>query len=221
MRGHQLSLLLVAFSSLFTHAASAEIPNPGHVTGTSDINVQDVQCMALIALAEGFSEPPVCMEVPKEYADLSCDGQVTVQDVLLCASIALGLPLSIAIDPDGDNQTNACDSDDDGDGSPDTCETNAGTDPYDAEVVGSTSCPCLTGGCSGPSSCGITAANDGSTCDDANACTEGDVCTAGDCTGITTACDDANVCTDDLCDTALGCTATFNTQTVQRERNRQ
>ena len=89
-------------------------PEPlGDVTGDDVTNVVDVQCTingALWALAGANPPAPICAVPGPEVSDLNLDGAIDVTDVSLGIQIALGIPLAIEIDGDGDGCPDACEA---------------------------------------------------------------------------------------------------------------
>jgi hypothetical protein len=84
---------------------------PGDIDGSGLVNVTDVQCtiQANLTAIGGYSEPPpVCMAGGYEQADMDCDGSVTVADVALDIAYALGQPLALSIDANGDGCPDVC-----------------------------------------------------------------------------------------------------------------
>ncbi len=119
-----------------TWAQCLEIP--GDINVSNVTNVSDVQCCILVALAElaEDDDTPDCAEEEPDAADLSCDGETTVTDVLIVIQLALGAPLSDDIDTDQDGCHNECEEevdpcqllpDSDADGVADSCDPC----PYD------------------------------------------------------------------------------------------
>lgn len=104
------------------------LPVPGDVDGDGETTVADVQCELLTllwGLAGATGPAPACLRPdasPLIVADMDCSGVVTVGDAVVLINIAIGSPLSPALDPDGDNCADACQSDHDGDGEADVLD---------------------------------------------------------------------------------------------------
>lgn len=88
---------------------------PGDVNGDSMTTVTDAQCAILTAVVSlGGQAPPTCLPLKGDgtlhllRADLSCDGVVTVADVLLVIQHTLGAGLPPQIDTNGDGCVDAC-----------------------------------------------------------------------------------------------------------------
>lgn len=95
---------------------------PADVTGDGAANISDVQCLVLTVLsgldptAPGL---PACLAGPPSSADMNCNGELNVVDIVAAIKMVLGDPFPVATDFDQDGWLDACDPDDDGDGDPD------------------------------------------------------------------------------------------------------
>ncbi len=102
--------------------AAACLTPPGDLTANGVTTVVDVMCTIqgnLWSLAGEVGPPPACLHVPGSPAllfDHNCDGIINVTDILITVSYALGVPLDTAVDANGDQCVDACESDLDGDG---------------------------------------------------------------------------------------------------------
>lgn len=101
-----LAVAMVLNSSSTTWAAS-ECPSPAlDVNVSADITVADVQCVILTVLAVAAKKLPVsCL---KSTADFDCSGETTVTDTIHIIRAALGEPLNIEVDEDGDGCLDSC-----------------------------------------------------------------------------------------------------------------
>lgn len=98
-------ILIVAVPSM----AGVCLEPPGDINGDQAATIADVQCSVLWTLwtlAGGVEESPVC--APLKAADLDCSSKVDVMDVGHGVRLALGLPLDLAVDADGDRCVDAC-----------------------------------------------------------------------------------------------------------------
>lgn len=153
----------VLLSTWISTAGATCLTPPGDVNASGNTNVSDVQCAIqtnLAVLGGGGAAPPACLGGPVDVVDGNCDGSVTVADVTLVISAALGIPLSAALDADADGCPDACDS---SCVEGDDCDDGIACTHHDA---------CVNGACAGvPYSC-----FDGQDCTD-------DICTGtGGCT---------------------------------------
>lgn len=94
-------------------SASAQcLEPPGDVNNDGVTNVLDLQCLIYVSLYEtgagGVTELPACLQAPPQAADINCDSNTDVSDVLNVVYYAVGLPLSSAVDGDGDQCPDAC-----------------------------------------------------------------------------------------------------------------
>ena len=102
---------------------------PGDLNLDGKVNVSDTQCSVLAVSNPGTL--PGCHAATSVDGDLNCDGAENVSDLQLIVLLAVGNPLSAAIDVDADTRTNSCDPDIDGDGWSNACEEIALTDASD------------------------------------------------------------------------------------------
>lgn len=84
----------------------------GDVNGDNLINVSDTQCAILTSLwvlDNQIGSPPSCLKAsdPK-YANVDCDSSVTIVDVNLIISLALGAPLNPLIDANANKCPDSC-----------------------------------------------------------------------------------------------------------------
>jgi ELWxxDGT repeat protein len=103
---------LVAGKELF-HLG--DLPNTcevgADIVPSGAVNAVDVQCMILSALwqlTDASALAPTCLAVAPTFADVDCDGAIAVSDVQITIALALGNPLPMALDSDGDNCVDAC-----------------------------------------------------------------------------------------------------------------
>ncbi|NUN14379.1 MAG: hypothetical protein HUU55_12180 [Myxococcales bacterium] len=78
---------------------------PGELTGDGIINVTDVQCAVVVSLwtlSGSSGTPPSCLKGPPVRADVQCDGNINIVDVIIQINLALQAPLDPALDKDGD-----------------------------------------------------------------------------------------------------------------------
>lgn len=102
---------LVTVALLGSPAARAQCLDPaGDVDGDGITNVTDVQCAILAVLWEldsPLSPPPSCLNDLPERADLDCDADRDVVDLVALIRLALDLPLATA-DANGNDCHDAC-----------------------------------------------------------------------------------------------------------------
>ncbi len=85
----------------------------GDLDNSGSHDVVDVQCGILATLWELGSQAgpaPTCLAGAPDVADVDCNGTVTVVDVQLLISLALGLPLSASVDPNGNGCADTCET---------------------------------------------------------------------------------------------------------------
>ncbi len=85
----------------------------GNLTGGNTVNIVDVQCVLLASVWALQGDPnaplPECLgPAGLQAADLNCDGQVDVVDVTAIISFALGAPLDVSVDADGNGCIDTC-----------------------------------------------------------------------------------------------------------------
>ena len=84
----------------------------GNLNEDETVNVVDVQCSILATLAwtdnNAPNDTPSCLSGGIDTADLTCDGSVSVADVLLCAHLAVGVTLDPFVDSDGSGVPDSC-----------------------------------------------------------------------------------------------------------------
>ncbi len=94
----------------------------GDVDADGAVDVVDVQCLVLSALASVAGDAaPACEAGP---SDLDCSGSIDVVDVVLDTRLALGLGLAVSVDADANGCPDGCDAAGCGDGwcgGTDTC----------------------------------------------------------------------------------------------------
>ncbi len=102
------SFALLVCIGMAEGSAKAEcLDPPGDITENGTTNVIDVQCEILATLAGLDDSPlPLCLAGGEESADLSCDGAVSVVDVLV--AVYLVLDIALATDADGDGWVDDC-----------------------------------------------------------------------------------------------------------------
>ncbi|NUN12114.1 MAG: hypothetical protein HUU55_00605 [Myxococcales bacterium] len=185
-----LSVLFVAHA-LHSPARAACYDPPGDMTHDGIVNIADVQCGIVAALASLSGQAEVaCLGGPVIAADLDCDCLVVVTDVQLAITYALGAPVSGGIDQNANQCPDSCDS-----AGPCDCQPD-GTACDDGDLCSADS-SCLSGQCMA-----TTAAPDGLVCNDSNACTYPDSCSGGICGGSPSPCGGGA----SLCDGGGGCT---------------
>ncbi|NUN15951.1 MAG: hypothetical protein HUU55_20180, partial [Myxococcales bacterium] len=196
---------------------------PGDTNGDKLVDVTDVQCVILLSLwdLQGKSYAiPGCLTQSLDKANIDCNTQVDVVDVLLVIRLSFQSPFDLAIDSNRNLCHDACDctAEKCDDGNPctvDSCGNFAQcvheafdcgdgdpctTDSCDPQI----GCVSVTVGCSGADECPEV---EGMPCDDGNPCTDNDVCIGGICSGGDPDCDDGNPCTNDVC-AQTGCVST-------------
>ncbi|NUN15554.1 MAG: FG-GAP repeat protein [Myxococcales bacterium] len=164
---------------------------PGDVDGDLKTSVTDVQCgilSVLWSLAGEIGAVPGCIAGSPPVVDINCDSAIVVTDVQLLITYALGAPLSLGIDANG----NGC---------ADTCEPSCAVDPSVCDDGN----PCTSDVCDASAVCVHANVLDGTLCNaDGDGCTHNDHCAAGVCVvGALPACNDGLTCTADTC-LALG-----------------
>jgi hypothetical protein len=85
-------------------------PTYGDLTGDGEVNVADLTCMSLTlqwAMQSGQGTKPICLSTTTA-ADLNCDGQIGITDLLLAINISSGTALSVAIDSNGNGIHDQC-----------------------------------------------------------------------------------------------------------------
>ena len=102
--------LIVAICFSLELQAIATCPNvPGDVTADGETDVTDVQCAILSTLAILVGTPqPGCLPNGVEVADLNCDESASITDIQMVLGYALGLPLALTLDANGNNCIDAC-----------------------------------------------------------------------------------------------------------------
>jgi hypothetical protein len=83
----------------------------GDLTEDGSVNVSDVQCSILVALWTLDANPgstPTCVQGNPLEADVLCDGEVNVADIVTVIARALGAPLSEVTDADADGCPDNC-----------------------------------------------------------------------------------------------------------------
>ncbi|NUN14495.1 MAG: lamin tail domain-containing protein [Myxococcales bacterium] len=117
-------------------AYAACLDPPGDITGDGNASVSDVQCnilMNLWSLDGQTGSVPGCVKAlgsPAALADHSCDGIINVADTLIAVGFALKSNLDLALDTNGNQCVDACETDIDGDGDFDVSDCA----PLDAQV---------------------------------------------------------------------------------------
>ncbi|GMV40124.1 MAG: hypothetical protein AMXMBFR64_18400 [Myxococcales bacterium] len=102
-------LVLVVLTLPSPEARAACLSPPGDVNGSGATDVVDVQCLILTTLwTLAGGEVPTCLAGPPATADLECSGVVDVVDVVAGIRLVLDLPLSVAMDQNGDGCPDAC-----------------------------------------------------------------------------------------------------------------
>lgn len=84
---------------------------PGDINNIAPVSVADVQCAVLTALwgIGGKIGPlPGCLVGPPARADVNCDGNVDIADVLIIINLALGTPLDPVLDANADGCPDKC-----------------------------------------------------------------------------------------------------------------
>lgn len=133
-----LSIVIVLVCAHITSptALAACLDPPGDITGDGNASVSDVQCnilMNLWSLDGQTGTVPPCVKAlgsPAAVADHSCDGIINVADTLIAVGFALKTNLDQALDGNGNQCVDACETDLDGDGDFDVSDCA----PLDADV---------------------------------------------------------------------------------------
>jgi hypothetical protein len=84
---------------------------PGDITDDGKTNVTDAQCIVLMSLwSAGGSAgaPPGCLGHPVSYADITCDGAITVGDAQALVALIVDGALPGTIDGDTNQCADAC-----------------------------------------------------------------------------------------------------------------
>jgi hypothetical protein len=106
LRAAALALALAWFTSA---AAQAQCLTPrGDINGDGTTNILDIQCGIFVSLTDPAAAPPACLAWPTGAADIDCDGEINVTDMLIIVQLATELPLAPQIDADGDACPDAC-----------------------------------------------------------------------------------------------------------------
>ncbi len=141
MRRAAAIVLAGALLGITPRARAACLSPVGDVTGNGVADVVDVVCGVLTTLWQlnGQGGPaPACLPSGSwRAADTDCNGNVDVVDVQMLAFQALGLPLSVAVDANGDGCADAC-----ADATPPVVTITA---PKDGDVYASTAPIAVTG----------------------------------------------------------------------------
>lgn len=108
-----IALALFALALMPAGAVNAQCLDPaGDVNLDGQSNIADLQCLALysVYLAGNPSVPeqPACLAVPDAQADLNCDSDINVSDLVLGTRFAIGLEISPIIDADGSGCPDSC-----------------------------------------------------------------------------------------------------------------
>lgn len=127
---------IVAVSPSASLAMATCLDPLGDIDSSGETNVVDVQCAILLnlwSLAGQVDVVPSCYKAygaPNVVGDLNCDYVVNVADTLLSIAYAVGSPLNSAIDTNGNQCPDGCESDYDSDGTFDFADCA----PYDPTV---------------------------------------------------------------------------------------
>ena len=86
---------------------------PGDMDGSGEVNVADMQCAILTNLyvmaGDLTQASPSCAGENLYRADINCNGEVSVTDVMTVLSLAFGLPMNPLVDGDGNGCPDSCD----------------------------------------------------------------------------------------------------------------
>lgn len=81
----------------------------GDLNASGTIDITDVQCGVLVALAGlAGDELPLCLAAGISAADINCDESANVSDVHLIVMVALGQPFAPEVDGNGDGCPDSC-----------------------------------------------------------------------------------------------------------------
>jgi len=81
----------------------------GDVNLSGSTNVVDIQCLIVAVLNVAVGQPmPACVVVDEGEADLNCDGNLDVTDVIFSIQSSLGVPLDETVDTNGNGCPDAC-----------------------------------------------------------------------------------------------------------------
>ena len=105
-----LAILLILGIPAAAHAECQDVAGDVDFSGVT--TVSDVQCCILGALGElgEADDSPDCAEEDPDAADLTCDGETNVTDVLMVIQLAQEAPLDGAIDAAQDGCPDACEA---------------------------------------------------------------------------------------------------------------
>ena len=110
-----ITAVILAMTLAWPLSANAQCTEPvGDLDGSSAVDVTDVQCALLVALA-ALSPAPApslldCVDGDATLADVHCDDQTNIVDVLVTVSKALGAPLPFPTDSNGNGCPTLCDA---------------------------------------------------------------------------------------------------------------
>ena len=218
LRRAPAALVLAAVLAVATPGARAACPTPpADVNGDDATDVVDVQCVILTTLwtLGPTGDPPGCLAGEPSLADLECGGSVDVADVVVAIRLVLGLPLSPAMDANGDLCADACQG---CVAAPATCDDG---DPCTADACDPGTEQCTHGAvscsdgdpCNGVETCSpgvgcvpgaAPTCSDGDPCNGVETCVPGVGCTAG----APLSCSDGDPCNGvETCVPGVGCTA--------------
>ncbi len=119
-----LCTALICSLSSTAYAGGGPSCDYADVTCEGAINIVDVQCI-ILTMVWDFSlaniSPPKCLaefasldqlasvgSSIEDLADLDCNGSITIADIQVGVALAVGQPLSVQIDADGDQRHDAC-----------------------------------------------------------------------------------------------------------------
>lgn len=108
-----VALAFVAMAFLPAVAVQAQCLEPAGDVNDDDVtNIADLQCLALysvhLAGNPSFPEAPACLAVTDAQADINCDTDINVSDLVLAVTYAIGLDISPILDADGSQCPDAC-----------------------------------------------------------------------------------------------------------------
>ncbi len=111
----RIAACMLFLSLAWTGSALAQCTQPvGDLDGSSDVDVTDVQCALLSALSALSPAPDAslleCVGGDVSLADVNCDENVNIVDVLVTVSKALGTPLPFPADSNGNGCPTLCDA---------------------------------------------------------------------------------------------------------------